>query len=451
MKRHYFCASVIGFCICVTANNCYPCEDGPKAVISGHTDPRFVHRNHQMSYFGDESEGSIEMCHWSWTGAVDEDSVSYGTFTHPNDIFRCKFTELTECDTCFSVTLKVEDSHEPPRTDSTNCYVKVVEVGISADSSYVPVNDDDDDFRSFLVSISPHADLVEQFPNSKMRITFGSSVKIWETKTKKTVLDESSELSSGHEYVIENLPKQLYLEGVSGSSTLKDVELKATWVPQSFSDSVNVTVFEVELEGFFGFDDQHNAQENDRRLHDFDASSDKVGLISWDDANADGTKGDTDPNCLYFHNCMECRGTVKPSGVTDEVTFDFTRKMWSKAWRKLDAGSWSVWDDCTGYWHNDEVDYDEDVTVSATDHIYEIDGPGLRMKDQGEFYDHLASVGDFYEWVEVVIDGSSYQCSDYYKWHSQWYLKPKNATELTRDSSTLQKLGSGWITVPDTP
>jgi hypothetical protein len=89
--------------------------------------------------------------------------------------------------------------------------------------------------------------------------------------------------------------------------------------------------------------------------------------------------------------------------------------------------------------------------VSATDHIYEIDGPGLRMKDQGEFYDHLASVGDFYEWVEVVIDGSSYQCSDYYKWHSQWYLKPKNATELTRDSSTLQKLGSGWITVPDTP
>jgi len=193
--------------------------------------------------------------------------------------------------------------------------------------------------------------------------------------------------------------------------------------------------------------------ENDKRLSTFKASSDKCGKISWDDANADGVKGDLDANCEYFHNCMECQGTVKPSGVTTQVSFDFTRMKWSKSWYKLDGGSWHVVPgmDYTGSWHNDEADYDEDVTVSATNHIYEIDGSGLSEKYQQESYDHVAYVGDFREWVMVLIDGTPYQCSDYYKWHAQWYVKPKNGTELTRDSTTLQKLGSGWITVPDSP
>ena len=47
----------------------------------------------------------------------------------------------------------------------------------------------------------------------------------------------------------------------------------------------------------------------------------------------------------------------------------------------------------------------------------------------------------------VNIDGTAYQCFDYYEWHAQWYTMPKNETEMTRDSTSLQKLGSGWITV----
>jgi len=42
-----------------------------------------------------------------------------------------------------------------------------------------------------------------------------------------------------------------------------------------------------------------------------------------------------------------------------------------------------------------------------------------------------------------------YQCSDYFSWHAQLYLCSKNATELTRDAHDLQKLGDGWLRVPD--
>jgi hypothetical protein len=340
-----------------------------------------------------------------------------------------------------------EDGWEPDDTPPSGVYTGDKDDPNIYDAQKAP--NGDDDFRSFLVSISPHADLVEQFPNSKMRITFGSSVKIWETKTKKTVLDESSELSSGHEYVIENLPKQLYLEGVSGSSTFKDVELKATWLPKSFSDSVNVTVFEVDLTGRFGYGSQ--AWDNDKKHSEniWKLSSDKNGRISWDDANADGAKGDMDPNCEYFHNCMECQGTVKPSGVTNEVQFDIKRDKWRKYWDKFEGDEWQLSGDATPWQTDDSSNSDEDLTPSVLNHIYSIDGPGYPGKSR--IYDYRAYIGDFREWVMVEIDGTAYQCSDYYKWHSQMYLKWKNDTEMTRDSLGLQKLSAGWITVPDSP
>ena len=63
----------------------------------------------------------------------------------------------------------------------------------------------------------------------------------------------------------------------------------------------------------------------------------------------------------------------------------------------------------------------------------------------------LGYVFDAREWVMVKIDGSWYQCSKYYKWNTKTITKPKNDTEMTRTYILSQLLGSGWITVPDTP
>jgi hypothetical protein len=95
---------------------------------------------------------------------------------------------------------------------------------------------------------------------------------------------------------------------------------------------------------------------------------------------------------------------------------------------------------------------DQDRTPSAQDHIYELDGPGPTYKDR-ENCDYVADIADFRECVFLWLGGVQfYQCSNWYKWHSQIYVKPKNATELTRDAPAKQKLGGGaWITVPDNP
>jgi hypothetical protein len=60
-------------------------------------------------------------------------------------------------------------------------------------------------------------------------------------------------------------------------------------------------------------------------------------------------------------------------------------------------------------------------------------------------------IGDFRDWVVVKIDGTWWQCSDYYKWHHKMYGEPKDSDYLTRASTNLQELGSGWITVPNSP
>jgi len=166
----------------------------------------------------------------------------------------------------------------------------------------------DDDFWVFFLSIAP-SNL-----SGNVRLTYPSNVAVWETRTKKKESGTSSEVPSGSEYSVAQLPKTLYVEGVSGSSTFRDVELKATWLPKSFSDFVKVTVFEVDLTGKFGFGGQQ--LDNEVKHSYFEGSSDNNGKISWDDGNGNGEYGDPDPNCKYFHNCMECQGTVSPSGVT---------------------------------------------------------------------------------------------------------------------------------------
>lgn len=292
------------------------------------------------------------------------------------------------------------DGWEPDDTPPAGTY--------TGDKDDSEIDGGDDDLRSFIVSISPW-DIPIDFPNSKVAITFSSKVKVWETDTKKTILGESSALPSGSEYVVENLPKELYIEGVSGSSTFKDVELEATWLTKSFSDTVKVTAFEVDLTGFFGFGPQQN--DNDKEHSSFQGSSDTNGKISWDDANADGTKGDNDPNCEYFRNCMECQGTVKPSGVTSQVHFDFDRKCWARMWFSENAIDWDLERDKTPWQPDDGGDVDEDQSPSPSNHIYQIDGPGLTWRVWPPKY--VSHVGDFKEWVMVKIDESWYQCSDY--------------------------------------
>ena len=162
------------------------------------------------------------------------------------------------------------------------------------------------------------------------------------------------------------------------------------------------------------------------------------------------TEIDPDPNCDYFHNNMECQGTVNPSGVTTEVVFDFEREVQSRYWYIFGNkyGPWVEKYDKTDKWYEDDLrEDDEDISVSPSDHIYQTDGPGFSEKGRwgGDYLFHMANLR---EWVTVKIDGTPYQCSDFLKWHSQVYLKPKDANDLTRGINE-QKLGGDWIGIRD--
>jgi len=99
----------------------------------------------------------------------------------------------------------------------------------------------------------------------------------------------------------------------------------------------------------------------------------------------------------------------------------------------------------------DDPDLDEDTSVSGNDHIYQIDGPGFGDKWRTPEWDYLCQIANFREYVKVKIGGTWYQCSDYFKWHSKLYTKPKNPTFMTRDWAKPQVLGDGWVTVPESP
>jgi hypothetical protein len=324
--------------------------------------------------------------------------------------------------------------------------------GAPPDAAYTPDKDDvivgpaDDDLWRFDLDISDHS-----LPGG-VRLTYPEAVKAYSDQVKENAVP------SGTIFPVANLPQTLYLEGLSGSGAFRDVELKAEYVGEGAADPdiVKVTVFEVGLTGFFGFGDQ---QEDNTARHSnrIPGSSDKNGRISWDDANADGAKGDLDPQCEYFGNAMETQGTVTPPKPVAEpypVAFDFVREVWGRAWEKHIAENWILVRDLTGMWHDDEqgVNEDEDLTVSGggQNHIYDIDEPGYSDKLRTDF-DYGAQILDFREIVNVNLYGVWFQTSDYFTWHSQLYLVPKNATELTRDSMDMQKLGPGWIAIPENP
>ena|GEM_PF-1996334 len=329
------------------------------------------------------------------------------------------------------------------------------------DAHYTPDKDDpnidrpdgDGDLQPFWVLVTPTA-VTTDLPDTKLTLSFASNVRLWDTKNKLYANGASSQVTSGEDLAVGCSPYSLYLEGVAGSTTFRDVELKATYVPCDTNDIVKVTVFEVvDINGLFAYGDQQN--DNEARFSDpnfeFKQSSDKDGRISWDDADGDANAVDEDPNCEYFHNCMEFQGRVRPSGVTTEVAFNIKRDRWARCWSKmLDANSWGEPDDDSTPWKPDDpYNYDEDLTPSGTNHIYQIDGPGFTTKER-DGWDCLAYIGNFREWVAVEIDGVSYQCSDYYRWHSKLYTKPKPSTQyMTRNWSKPQELGGGWVSVPE--
>jgi len=211
---------------------------------------------------------------------------------------------------------------------------------------------------------------------------------------------------------------------------------------------VKVTVFDVTLAGTYS---GGQAADNDKKHSTFGGSSDRNGIISWDDANGDGTKGDMDANCVYFHNCTEWQGTVKPTGVTTQVAFDIKRDKWRRVWVKTAAGQeWTLAADATPWEDDTSPAGAKDLTVSGNDHIYDIDGPGFTTKSRTP-YNYYFYAGCFREYCVAQIYGRWFQVSDFGKWHAQTYLVPKNATELTRGDWNQQKLGGGWITVPNTP
>jgi hypothetical protein len=436
------------------------------------------------SYDNDENGYRIDVWEWGvfkWNGSEFVYQSYSDTFTSD------EYFTLWDPGV-YQIKLYVRDDEEYWSSSYDYCYIYVVKVDIAAGLTetdelnpglYINANWDDDDgdgwspndnppsgvytgdkadseitggdndFRTFVVTMSSSLDEIQQtYPNSKVSITYPSNVKVWTTVTKKTAQGASSELTSGSEISVADLPKTLYLEGVSGSSSFRDIDLKATW--NSTEDIVKVTVFEVELTGIYSGDQQID---NDKHLSSFYASSDENGKISWNDADGDGTTGDYDYNCLYFHNCMECQGTPKPSSITTEVEFDFNRKKWERAWEKKGTGNWQSVVDNTPWTPDDLVETDEDKTPSCFNYIYHIDGPGILNLTTGPTRDYVAHIIDLKEWIMVKIDGTWYQCSDFYKWHSKIYTAPIPPLNLnmTRSPSGSQELGSDWITVPSNP
>jgi len=205
----------------------------------------------------------------------------------------------------------------------------------------------DDDFRAFSISVDP-----PDMPG-KVKLTWSPSgeaarIGVWSTRSKKKADGTSSEVSNGTEFNVADLPNtHLFLEGTKGSDAFRDVVLEAHYViggEQPPSDTVKVTLFEVvgtgegAQRGGKGFYSGDQQEDNDKKHSSFKGSRDKNGRISWDDANGDGVKGDNEPLCEYFRNCMEYQGTVKPTGVTDQVTFDIKRALWERLWDRMRPG-----------------------------------------------------------------------------------------------------------------
>ncbi len=310
---------------------------------------------------------------------------------------------------------------------------------------------EDDDLWKFTVEIVPSS------IHGLIRLTFNEAkVKVYVNRSKQ------NPFASDNTVNFTGQPITLYLEGRTGSATFRDVELKGVYVgatPNVGGDYVKISVFEVTLTGVFGGQQQDDCSVRHREFLD---SNDRNGKISYEDADGDGTTGDGDTYCNKFRNPMEDQGTVSPKGVKDEVTFDFKRELRGKVWKvPPGGGDWTVLSDKTDKWYDDTGSDRIDNTPSSTDHIYQIDGPGwgMGLTSSGKY---VFIVHNFREWARVKLYGTWYHCSDFLRWHSQIYLKPRpsNPMYLRRAGASpegpgpewsYQKLGAGWQTIPAEP
>jgi hypothetical protein len=263
----------------------------------------------------------------------------------------------------------------------------------------------------------------------------------------------SSEVLSEAVFAL-NQPLRFYAEGISGSKQFKDTLLKIEYVPvdqaKASGDRAQVTVFEVTQQGFFGGEGgvaaaQHT--DNNARLSNpnIDASSDKTGIISWNDANGDGKIGDLDNHCVSFHNSMENQGTVlpppPPQATTQPTTnparpaypveFRYYQQKWGGIWSDyLRNGKVQTWVENNAAdglqfflpWTDDRaIPAARDETPSVQGHIYQLDAPGFHeavvppvqlQNPQGFRLLQRKMVVNLRDWVVVVLYGKQFVCSE---------------------------------------
>ena len=280
----------------------------------------------------------------------------------------------------------------------------------------------------------------------RMKVTVVSgNVEFWEKSTKETKIAKQ-----GNAVFIDgaDLPKTLWVEATNHSNALRDIELKLGFEAPGGQltddlDKVKATAVWAE---------KISTKKNN-------------GDALWGDAD-DATFKNTFNNIVgdfginfsapsgNFHYTIGFEFTVKPSGVGTEpgVKFDITRQIEKKYWARNGAAVWQKvilpWEvfDAADESNDDRNNGDEDV-VPKNDHIYVIDGPGLRNNGAiGEFVAKL----NFNEFVRVSFDGvrpvgensDGSRASLKIPWHAHYWLEG-NGTTYARKAGKRNSVDEG--------
>jgi hypothetical protein len=196
-------------------------------------------------------------------------------------------------------------------------------------AQYLALNDDDDDNNDTIdkndssipggddemVSLSLSFE-PDSMSTGVINLSGSSKVKVWENPTKGTevTLPKQWDLSS------DTVPSNLYVEGVQASSSLKDIELKLSYISGSTicDDKVKITVIDVDYtedtSQTYGYDSYTDSPTIDY----FPYKSVKVG--DSDTAYADSSMA----SGVYFTSSNTGNVTVSPSQASSthqQVTF----------------------------------------------------------------------------------------------------------------------------------
>jgi hypothetical protein len=195
-------------------------------------------------------------------------------------------------------------------------------------AQYLALNDDDDNNNDTIdksdSAVSGEDDMVslslsfepDSMSTGVINLSGSSKVKVWENPTKGTevTLPKQWDLSS------DTVPSNLYVEGVQASSSLKDIELKLSYINGSTicDDKVKITVINVDYtedtSQTYGYDSYTDSPTIDY----FPYKSVKVG--DSDTVYADSSMA----NGVYFTSSNTGNVTVSPSQASSthqQVTF----------------------------------------------------------------------------------------------------------------------------------